>query len=278
MMRSYRIVEVLVCMLLGAVICLADDPPGDLAIQEAIKDLQAKKTLADKKEDRNKIEMAIAALEKVLGKPSAAPAEPLTGAGDAHPYLTPELLKSKLNGKAAFDAKTGELTVTYDFRNADQMKDFDMGRGSRLKMANGILFVGGSERYNHVVPFKTLRVTADVTVNNGPLGYYLGTTQDLQLYIHDNWSIEMWLDGTSASKKPLPLIQRGKSLHVVLVVEDNRIGIQAGAVILGGTITDKQRGGQVVLQGGHNDGAQFRNLIIKGTPDPDWVKRFFFAP
>ena len=116
MMRSYRIVEVLVCMLLGAVICLADDPPGDLAIQEAIKDLQAKKTLADKKEDRNKIDMAIAALEKVLGKPSAAPAEPLTGAGDAHPYLTPELLKSKLNGKAAFDAKTGELTVTYDFR------------------------------------------------------------------------------------------------------------------------------------------------------------------
>jgi hypothetical protein len=267
---------VVISSLLFATIGRADDdPPGEKAIQEAIKDLQAKKTLAANEVDRDKIDQAIAALEKVVAKPAAAPSPVPGAAPDAHPQLTPEVLYSKLHGRVAYDARTGELTLTYNFLNPNQIKDFELGRGSRVKMANGTLFVGGSERYTHVVPFKTVRVTADVEVVNGPLGFYVGTTQDLQLYIHDNWSIEMWLDGVAASRKPLPLGQWNKLLHILMVVEEKRIALQAGAVVLGGAITDKPRGGKVIVQGGHNDGALFHNLVIKGEPDPEWLRTFF---
>lgn len=254
-------------LLLGTTARAADDPPGGKAIQDAIKSLQAKKASATDPTDRDKIDQAVAALQKLIAKPAAV--------RHVFPQLTPEMLKEKLHGRASYDAKTGELTLTYDFANQEQMKDFDLGRGSRLKMSSGVLTLNGSEKYTHIVLFRTMRANVDVTVPFKPLGFYLGTTNDLQVYLHEDWSIEMWLDGHMAAKKPLPLGQRGKLLRFGMAVEENRIAVQAGGVVLGGNITDKPRGGQVILYGGHNDGAQFRNLVIKGEPDPDWIKSFF---
>jgi uncharacterized protein (TIGR03067 family) len=181
-----------------------------------------------------------------------------------------EMIQAKFKGRAAYDFKTGELTLTYDFRNADQLKDFDLGKGAKAKVANGVLTLGGSEKYTHVVPFKTVRATADVAVYK-PLGFYLGTTGDLQLYIHDNWEVSLWLDGEAASRTPLPAGQHGRYIRYGLAVEEKRIAIQVGTVVLGGSVTDKPRGGHVILFGGHNNQALFKNLVIKGEPEPEWI-------
>jgi hypothetical protein len=256
-------------LLLGGAGRGADDSPGDLAIRGAIEALRAKKAQAGNKADRDKIDRAITALERVLAQPAVAPdAEDK----DAFP-LTPELLKDKFHGRATYNAKTGELSLAYDFRNRNQLKDFDLD-GANPWMANGAVEVLGQQKFTHVAKFLTLTATAEVAIGK-PLGFYLGTSQDLQLYIHDNWSIELWLDGQLAARNPLPPAQQRKPMRVVMTVEPKRFSLQAGSVKLAGSVTDKARGGQVVLMGGHNDGAQFRNLVITGKPDPEWAKTFF---
>jgi WD40 repeat protein len=103
------------------------------------------------------------------GKPTAgatgpsAPPVPPTGNNRSErtggvPGITPALQK-KLHGQVAYNQKTGELTLTYDFKDEDQLKDFDAGTDKPV-IENGTLRCQGAEAIKHVVHFKTLKVSS----------------------------------------------------------------------------------------------------------------------
>jgi hypothetical protein len=135
----------------------ADDTPGEEAIKEAITILEARKAQAEKKEDKDKIARAITDLEKLLpaAKKAVGKEKPVP---DLAKLITPAMLKKKFAGKAAFNPKTSELTLVYDFTAKDQLKDFDLG-DAKPKVQKVSLELASGEGVTHIVDFQTVRVT-----------------------------------------------------------------------------------------------------------------------
>jgi len=262
----------------------ADDTPGEEAIKEAITILEARKAQAEKKEDKDKIARAIADLGKLL--PAAkkdggeAKADP-----DLGKLITPALLKKKFAGKAAFNPKTGELTLVYDFAIKDQLKDFDLG-DAKPAMAKGVLRVLPLDEIRHFAEFQSVQVTGTCVIEN------IGDAKG-EVYIRTNdepgsEGCGLWITkgGVYTSivlaekKKKLAETAaikveqlKGVAQPFSLRVSPGKATLKVGREEISGR-TESEAAGRLELLGGLG-GLQVKSLVIVGKPSAEWAKGFF---
>jgi hypothetical protein len=245
-----------------------EESPAKQAIKEALTILEARMAKATEKADQQLLGEAIAQLQRLAG--SKADPAPSEGSSD----ITPALLKKKFAGKAAYNAKTGELTLIYDFSNKDQLRDFEKGEAA-VTLKNGVLRVGPGESLKHLANFRTARVTGVFTLEhvkespfilsaNGVLvvGYDFGGT-GYQLSIKGRAVGERRVGG-GIEGKPVPLtIEFGEKRAVV-----RGQGWELGEKVEGGNA------GRIAFLGGKG-GTQVRSLVISGPVDEAWAAEFF---
>ncbi|QEL17867.1 hypothetical protein [Limnoglobus roseus] len=255
----------------------ADDTPGEEAVREAITVLEARKAQVEKKEDKDKIAKAIADLEKLL---PAAKNDGGKAKADADlvKLITPAALKKKFAGKAAFNAKTGELTLVYDFKEKEQLKDFDLG-DAKPEVKQLTLRVGPADGIQHVAKFKTMKVTGSVAVENVPFDVrkpFMRTTEGTSVAI-DEWNgnrLKLLQKETQIGEKHFGRVSFEKRLvPVVLLITESKASAKFGDHEIAGKV-EGVTAGHVELLGGQG-GVMFKSLVISGVPDEGWAKTFF---
>jgi len=267
--RAIPAILLVFCLSLPCV--YADESPAEEAIREAITVLEARKSQVQKKEDKDKIAKAIADLEKLI--PAKKAADPKDDV-DLSKLLTPALLKKKFVGKAAFNPKTGELTLIYDFSAKEQLKDFEAG-DSKPSLAKGVLTVGPGENVRHVVRFKTLTVTGQVQIGSLS-GRHFKTSEklwvggsDKDIYIlneNSNKEAEKYVSAAFTPAKALTSFEFSvSSARIALRIGEARIGLA----------TKTTSAGQLELLGGNSGGNSYGKLVLQGQIDPEWAKEFF---
>lgn len=277
-MRKVLLACVVVAVGLGC--ALADDTPGEEAIREAITVLEGRKAQVEKKEDKDKIARAIGDLEKLL--PAAKKdGEQAKGDADLVKLITPAALKKKFAGKAAFNAKTGELLLVYDFKDKAQLKDFDLGDAKPV-MKPGALRVGPADQIQHIASFKTLGVTGRIVIENVGAGKgqnYVKTSEGLRFWVHPGDAV--WTGFTLAAKKEdlsstkalLKDDVSGKAMEFSWTIEANKTVLKVGVHQLSGR-ADTPLAGHLELNGGVG-GLVLSPLTLRGTVDPEWARGFF---
>jgi len=241
---------------------LAGDNPGEEAIREAITILEARKAQAEKKDDKDKIARAVADLEKLLPAAKKDGAEAKADP-DLAKLVTPALLKKRLAGKAAFNPKTGELTLVYDFKDKDQLKDFDLGDAKPV-VAKGAVALEAATDIQHVAVFKTLTVTW--VVISGKF-VDVRTTSKVRVF---GW-VSLIVDGQGGQEDIGVPLQGATPFK--LTVSEKRVALEVGAK-KGGMVRDVPQAGQLILGGG-SAGNQFSKLTLTGKVDEAWAKEFF---
>jgi len=251
-------------LLLGATQTRGDDSLGDEAIKEAITILEARKAQAEKKEDQKKIGDAIASLEKLLAK-AGDPKKVDPAKVDDELGLTPAVLSKKLAGRAVFNKKTDELTLVYDLKDKADLKDFDLG-DAKPTIAKGVLPLKGGESIQHIVKFKTLTLTGQISSHfNGK--DHIGTTSGVTI----SGSGTLVIKGGGYAETGF---WSDKGLFPFkLEVLPTRVGFTSGTKQGGVPVKDFSCG-QVTLSGG-SSGNQFTKLIFTGKLDDEWAKEFF---
>lgn len=245
----------------------ADDTPGEEAIREAITILEARKAQAEKKDDKDKIDRAIADLGKLLPAAKKDGGEAKADL-DLGKLVTPAMLKKKFAGKAAFNPKTNELTLVYDFATKDQLKDFDVG-DEKPAVAKGLLALDAAVNIRHVAVFKTLTVTGTLTATKLNTGEaHLQTTSNVRVYGNGGIVVEGQgpQNDVGGMKPQVPCLFK-------LVVTEKRVALEAGAN-KGGLVRDVPKAGQLSLGGGPG-GNRFAKVALTGVVDEDWAKEFF---
>lgn len=186
--------------------------------------------------------------------------------------ISPELiagLKKNLKGQVAFDKKSGEIALAYDFSNAKQMQDFKLSK-TKPVLNNDGLCLGVGVNVTHIAKFRTMKVSADVRVKQlrGTLlktdNVAIGTGGLLPDTVYLN------VEGHGGSSTIVPDKERSGLISFKLAVEDERTLFVWGNSTVGKEAAGVPAG-QLQLFGGEN-GFCFKNLIIAGELDPAWAE------
>ena len=250
----------------------ADDTPGEEAIKEAITILEARKAQVEKKEDKDKIDRAIADLGKLLPGAAKKDGDKAKAEPDLAKLITPALLKKKFAGKAAFNPKTGELTLVYDFANKDQLKDFDLG-DAKPKFQRGVVELASGESVTHVVEFKTLRATGVMSVKTLNQSGPVSTTGGIKLWFkRDGMERHLKLGDDNVAEFKGGVNDLKGAVAFDLTVAASRCSVKVGGTSLGKEA--KLTAGGLTLGGG-TGGAAFGKLTLTGTVSEEWAREFF---
>jgi hypothetical protein len=272
-MFRYCILQVIVCAALTSVaaqpVRSEEKSTSKEAIKAAVALLEAKKANAAAKADEDRIAVAIDGLLKLLNEKPAAGA-----ANEAR--LTPQMLK-KLGAKYAnFDAKSGELALTYDFSNKDQLKDFDAG-GDKLTTVRTAVQLEAGQEMTHVVKFKSVIVAGTVASTNMP-GDYVSTTGGIRagyrplVGSHTRAFLVVNDKGTDTTQiLSDSLVNR--QLEFRLTVTPKRVSLRLGGQDIGLAVEGADVG-QVKLRAPSGK-TLFGKLTLTGVPNPKWVADFF---
>ncbi len=196
---------------------------------------------------------------------SASPARPLAD------VMTPAALRERLRGRATFDPKSGELTLTYDFATADQLQDFapDLGKPKLLSRA---LVLEPGVKLTHVVPFKTLTFTAvlgapprkGVFVSGAGVTASIGGSTAHTLYLE--------VAGEKKLSAVMAKDQQKGATRIGLAAGDGLVTLTFGGQKLGKSAAVKV--GRVSFHGGEQ-GYTFGAVVLAGKVDPSWANDFF---
>jgi hypothetical protein len=187
--------------------------------------------------------------------------------------LSTVMIRKNLRGKAAYNPKTGELSLGYDFLNRAQLQDFDLQKAHPVT-AHGMLALGGGDSIVHLVKFKTLSLAGIVSVRQMK-GRVAATSGGASIELGDPARDTLYLD--IAGEDPVQLLVPEKERSGVfpfgLQVEERRLIVYWGTSKLGKPISEP-RAGRVELNGGEK-GFAFGNLSLRGQLDEEWAKEFF---
>lgn len=235
-----------------------------------------------------KVEQRLKEIPKITGTTSLVQKTPLVsekkgpilvGPGKDGEF-TPALLKAKFAGRAAFNKKTGELTLYYDFTNINQLKDFDLKDG-KPQLVPGNLRLPPGEAIKHTVQFKAVTVACDVLIEN--IGSAFKKHQFMR-FTNSNigtngrngdWGgLYLQAEGKFIGEKAAINFKKiqGKFLHVIYSVTPRRVNAKIGGSEFGGPV-NLDRAGQLWLFGGVG-GVHYRNLVLAGQPEEEWTKEF----
>jgi hypothetical protein len=186
--------------------------------------------------------------------------------------LTPAALRDKLKAKATYDAKSGELTLTYDFAAADQLHDFTPDTG-KPKHVNRTLVLEPGVKLTHVVQFKTLNLSA---VLGAPprKGVFL-SSPGLTASIGGSTAHTLYLEiaGEKKLSAVMPKDQQKAATKIGLATTaDGLVTLTFGSQKLGKSANVKV--GRVSFHGGEQ-GYVFATVVLAGQVDPSWANDFF---
>ena len=188
--------------------------------------------------------------------------------------LPPELiagLRKTVKGKLAFDKKTGEIALAYDFSNAKQLQDFTLGKSKAKPVVNadGLCLPIGVN-VTHVARFRNMKVSATLKLKQ-MRGSVLKTDRvsigtggllpdTLYLNVADH-------GGSSAI---VPDKERSGIVEIKLAIDEERTAFMWGNSTVGKDAPGVPVG-QLQLFGGEN-GFCFKNLVIAGELEPAWAE------
>ena len=238
---------------------------ADNALIEAITLLQTHKKKATDA-DKEKIDAAIAALQKLV------PETP----HDA-PLITPALLRRKFGGNASYEPKSGELTLTYDFKSKDQLSDFTSD-GPKLPFRRGLLHIEAGQRILHLVRFNSVRATGEVAFSN-LAGDHLRTTEGFGMTFLDgsgHGRLTISSKSNENTMSPWHPFSLKKLNTFEFMVGPERLTAKVEGIRVGKEMPVDQAG-QLEFCGGAG-GNVFAHLVISGQVDPEWLRKFFAKP
>ena len=245
----------------------AAEPSADDILREAIQLLNSRKDALHSSAEQKRIDDAVDALLQRIdrGSPAVPPAGGLP--------LSTIMIRKKLRGKAAYNAKTGELSLGYDFLNRAQLQDFECEKAHPVT-AHGMLALGAGDSIAHVVKFKTLSLSAIVSLRQMK-GRMAATSGGVSIDLGDPARDTLYLNtvGEDAVQMLVPDKERSGVLPFGLQIEDRRLIVYWGTGKLGKPISEP-RAGRVELHGGEK-GFAFGNLSLRGQLDEDWAREFF---
>jgi hypothetical protein len=246
----------------------ADESRADKAIAKAIADLEAARDSIGDPIDKAKIDKAVRELEAVVGgeEESAKPAM-------LNFVVKPATLKKKFGGKATFNAKTGELTLAYDFNQKSQLSDFEVN-DLNVVLRDKALFVDSGDKLQHIAKFKTFAVSTIMMIK-GLRGPGIASSNGTHLGTGGLNPDTVWvqaIQGGNAGKIVPDNIRSGR-IPVTFTVTPTKSSITYANERLATPTVKKDDIHQVVFVGGA-EGCGFSNLVISGVPDPTWFKIF----
>lgn len=251
----------------GGVVAAADKTPGELAIEEAIKLLEARSEKLEDPLDRGKVDKAIRELEAMVGvvKPEPPPAPP----SPPQPPLQIEAEQVRKRfgaNKATYFPKTGIIKLEYGFSGGKgELADFDIGQ-KRVLQARKSLAVEAGDEIKHIAKWKT--VTVEATISGKSLnGSGVGTSTGALLTARQPNAVLI-----GGGKPVVKAVRFRPAVPVAFDVNAEKVSGKYGTEVLATPFTSEESH-QVVLRGG-SDGCAFGELIISGVPDHAWLKDF----
>lgn len=246
----------------------ADESRVDKAIAKAIADLEAVRDTLSDPLDKAKIDKAVRELEAVVGGEEDTTKPPALAF-----VVKPATLKKKFGGKAIFNAKTGELTLAYDFSQKLQLSDFEVN-DLKVLLKDKTLYVDSADKLRHVARFKSFTVSAVMAIKamRGPgiassNGTHLGTGG-----LNPDTVWVQAIQGGNAGKIVPDNIRSGR-IPVTFTVSPTKSSISYANERLATPTVKQDDIHQIILVGG-TEGCGFSNLVITGVPDPVWFKEF----
>jgi TolB-like protein len=214
---------------------------------------------------------------KVAGSPQPA----VPGAGAAVPKIDPALLRKKFSAsKATYDAKTGELSLAYDFKTPLQSKDFDL-KESKPNLRGGAVYLDPGDVIDHIAKFESATVSGIVSIPS---------IESQRTLLSCSGGIELQYSregGLSQTQFFLLARQQGQKREVakatsypwpirIAPLRFSVIGNKASASVadrpFGGT-SQLSEFGTLSIHGG-SGGIAIGGLVISGKPNEEWFREF----
>jgi LSD1 subclass zinc finger protein len=207
--------------------------------------------------------------------PEAPPVPPMgnkpTEETGGVPAITPALLQKKFHGRAAYNPRTKELTLTYDFRDKSQLKDFDLG-DAKPALKGGAVVLEPGESIKHLVHFKDTLTLTGVLHPKRHTGTHLGTSEGIKVTVRDFAGTRILIDEKEfAANGNCPNSKYAWPME--LKVLPSRVAVKLADVSLGKEAKDTPVG-QVQFFSG-DAGNAFGRITMTGKLDPEWAKGFF---
>ena len=250
--------------------CLsAAEIDAESAIQEAISGLEAKLPNIKSSADKKKIAVAVESLKSKLSKSKST-------STDAK-KIDAAALEAKFKGKAEYNAKTGDLTIVYDFKNEDQLEDFILWDDAATpKIVGGKVMLGGKDALKHKVEFSKFKVSADFAPKQfdgtqrllwfnapGRLEFDMNN-QTKQLALRLFSAGDQIADGSFQPKTPL---------SITCEVSNNKMRVKYANREIVGDRKVAGTAGHVHLYGG-TEGMAISKVTIQGVPEQLWLESF----
>jgi hypothetical protein len=188
------------------------------------------------------------------------------------------MLKMKFAGRAAYDPKKGELTLIYDFKEKNQLKDFEL-KDAMLTVKGGVLRISPADSIKHIVKFKSLNVTGQFVVENIGSSYvpFLQTSAGISFGTAEGGiatGLVLFNGKVNLGHKILGRdATEGKPISLNFKLTEKRASAKVQTWELAGP-NEGGAAGQVEFLGSKG-GLQVRSLVISGTLDADWAREFF---
>lgn len=254
----------------------AEEPtPSERAIADAIKLLEERRDKIEDGIEQAKVDKAIRELEVLIEDPNGE-SMPEAKAVPLDFEVTPAMLKKKFSGKAVFNPKSGELTLTYDFPGKAQLADFEVN-DAKVMVAKKALMIDAGDNLKHIARFKSFTASATLAFKS-MRGAGISSTSGAQLVVGGPKanSVVLRVAGGPADMKVVPQQLRAGAVPVSLMVTSGKTAIRFGPDKMSLPNVRKDDIHQVVLNGG-TEGCGIANLTIVGIPDAAWLKEFLEA-
>lgn len=246
------------------ILASAQESDGRREVNEAIIMLEGKIPFAATDEAKSRLEAAVEALRQIVPEPKME--------DDPAIEITARALQRKLNGKVAFNEKTSEITILYDFRNAKQFEDFEGYDPSVAR--RGSLALPGATQVKHVIEFETFSVAglvnyshSDVTFISSNAGYRIERrVNGFSIHIGDKQKAHQYTSDGEVNNKTIPYR---------LEFTDSKIVAKIGTIDIAASVdaVGTPRVGRVAF-GPCVGTVYYGPMTIVGKIDRQWAQQF----
>jgi len=200
--------------------------------------------------------------------------EPAGEAGGLPPIDQKVLRRVFAAAKSTYDAKTGVLTLAYDFKRPDQLKDFDTSNGVP-EMRGGAIRVKPGDTLAHKGQFSTGEISFLVKFDGGNRRVFLRAGGSQVIYQRGLFHSHVFvLERQSQDALINEFENQGDDIfRVSLVHTDTRARLCSeykNQQLECGQMFATSQPIQCELDGNAN-GILVSNLVISGVPDPEWL-------
>lgn len=182
-----------------------------------------------------------------------------------------KLLRKKFAAsRATLDAKTGVLTLAYDFKKPDQLKDFDTSAATPKLLGNGAVRLSPADKMTHLAVFKEGTFQAAVKFENNKRQRFLSANGVWADYGEGYYCRVFFMP--KEKNMEFKNANEGIVYTCQLAVAPERVKLTVNGKELGYA---KEGGetGSFTLHGG-DSGIAFGTVTISGIPEPLWFKEF----